>query len=167
MSHYSEVRDIEIQIAEIKRNLAKLSRKQKTEGLTLEERDQYDSYQSDRQTLNSQYSEQVQIFRENLDVKNTLNRLPYIVAGELVGTEAKRATREEHTHIEFNPGIFVGEINRPGATIAGYSIHTADGYDDVDTVVDADPQVNGFSMNPYPIIESIFSERSQMNGTER
>ncbi|OUP67369.1 hypothetical protein B5F11_18425 [Anaerotruncus colihominis] len=167
VSHYSEVRDIEIQIAEIKRNLAKLSRKQKTEGLTLEERDQYDSYQSDRQTLNSQYSEQVQIFRENLDVKNTLNRLPYIVAGELVGTEAKRATREEHTHIEFNPGIFVGEINRPGATIAGYSIHTADGYDDVDTVVDADPQVNGFSMNPYPIIESIFSERSQMNGTER
>lgn len=163
VEEYSVARDLEEQAVLRKKDLAMLWRKKMTGTWERGDAIQSDKLQQKLDDLKKPYKKAVEAFKAYFEAEK--DNFAKLSVGTPVGSESDvEALGAVHTHIEFNSGFFnPNHIKRPGSTAKKSGYDLPNGLNgakyDVDSFVDSDPAENGFSTNPYPIIEQIFKER--------
>ena len=114
--------------------------------------------------LNNLSAEQASLYGEQMAASMVYLGVPKLQRGQLVGTESDiGADGVMHTHVEINKGFFTTNILRPWADI-NYMGYKTPGYAElsnitqpkISDIIEANPELEGFSMNPYPYIDAWF-----------
>ena len=109
-------------------------------------------------------AEQASLYGEQMAASMVYLGVPKLQRGQLVGTESDiGADGVMHTHVEINKGFFTTNILRPWADI-NYMGYKTPGYAElsnimepkISDIIEANPELEGFSMNPYPYIDAWF-----------
>ena len=115
-------------------------------------------------------AERKSLYGQQMDNYFSYMGLSKIKNGDSVGTEGARESYKyvngekvdvPHTHIEINPGFFYNtNILRPWASFAGYGTGVGQlstiQSPKISDIIEANPELEGFSMNPYPYIDAWF-----------
>ena len=114
-----------------------------------------------QEELKNLSAEQASLYGEQMAASMVYLGVPKLQKGQLVGTESDiGADGVMHTHVEINKGFFTTDILRPWASFAGYGAGVGQlstiQSPKISDIIEANPELEGFSMNPYPYIDAWF-----------